>query len=285
MYQVSKYPHGTFCWAELHSTNQSVATAFFQEVLGWELNAIPLGEYGFYNMMMKDGLPVAAISSTPPNLSDGSSWYSPLLKFIPVAEGADKPELPRSMWANYISVDNVDALVEKVKEHGGTILEGPFDVMEEGRQLTVQDPSGAIISFWEARNHIGARLVNTVGAMLWNELLTREPEKAIAFYGAVLGWTFQKEEGRDMWQIANGNRPNGTILKIQSHWANIPPMWQVYFTVANLDTALEKVTELGGQVYMGKTGVPEVGEFIFVADPSGASVYLMQVAEPQTWEE
>lgn len=189
------------------------------------------------------------------------------------------------MWANYISVDSVDALVEKVKEHGGTILEGPFDVMEEGRQLTVQDPSGAIISFWEARNHIGARLVNTVGAMLWNELLTREPEKAMAFYGAVLGWTFQKEEGREMWQIANGNRPNGTILKIQENWAKIPPMWQVYFTVANLDTALEKTVELGGKIYMGKTGVPNVGEFGFVADPSGASVYVMEAAQPQPWEE
>ena len=283
MYQVTKYPHGTFCWAELQSSDQATATAFFQALMGWELNAMPLGEYGFYNMMMQDGLPVTAIASMPPNLP--SIWYTHLHKFTPIAEGADKPDMPSSMWANHISVDNVDALVEKVKEHGGTILEDPFDVMEEGRLLTVQDPSGAIISFWEARNNIGARLVNAVGAMLWNELLTREPEKAMAFYGAVLGWTFRKEEGREMWQITNGNRPNGTILKIQSQWANIPPMWQAYFRVANLDVALEKVVELGGQVYMGKTGVPEVGEFILIADPSGASVYLMQAEETQPWEE
>lgn len=285
MYQVTKYPHGAICWVELQSSDQAVATAFFQALMGWELNAIPLGEYGFYNMMMQEGLPITAVASMPPDLPEGSNWYTHLFRFTPLAEGADKPQLPPSMWATYINVDSVDALVEKVKKHGGTILEGPFDVMEEGRQLTVQDPSGAIISFWEARNHIGARLVNTVGAMLWNELLTREPEKAVAFYGAVLGWTFQKEEQVNVWQITNGNRPTGMILKIEADWGDIPPMWLIYFTVANVDTALEQVVELGGKIHMGKTTVPNVGEFGFISDPTGALVYVMEKANPQPSEE
>ncbi|MFZ4826175.1 MAG: hypothetical protein ACOYLB_02360 [Phototrophicaceae bacterium] len=94
MYQVTKYPHGTFCWAELQSSDQAAATAFFQALMGWELNALPLGEYGFYNMMMQDGLPITAIASMPADLPEGSNWYTHLLQFTPLAEGADKPQLP-----------------------------------------------------------------------------------------------------------------------------------------------------------------------------------------------
>ena len=64
----------------------------------------------------------------------------------------------------------------------------PFDVMEEGRMALIMDPTGATVALWEAKNYIGAGLVNTVGAMGWNELVSPEAEKAATFYTALFGW-------------------------------------------------------------------------------------------------
>lgn len=47
-----------------------------------------------------------------------------------------------SYWRLYIGVDNTDESLEKLKELGGTVLDGPED-SPFGRLATVQDPQGA----------------------------------------------------------------------------------------------------------------------------------------------
>ena len=48
----------------------------------------------------------------------------------------------------------------------------PFDVMDVGRMAVIVDPAGAALCLWEPKRHIGASLVNTPGALTWNDLLT-----------------------------------------------------------------------------------------------------------------
>ena len=44
MYRVSKYPHGTFSWAENISTDADLVAGFYQELFGWSGQDLPMGE-------------------------------------------------------------------------------------------------------------------------------------------------------------------------------------------------------------------------------------------------
>ena len=45
-------------------------------------------------------------------------------------------------WRMYIAVADTDRALEVIREHGGTVLDGPQD-SPFGRVTTVQDPAGA----------------------------------------------------------------------------------------------------------------------------------------------
>ena len=42
---------------------------------------------------------------------------------------------------------------------------GPFDVMDAGRMALLQDPTGAVFALWQAKDSIGAEVVNGHGAL------------------------------------------------------------------------------------------------------------------------
>ena len=262
MYKVTKFPHGTFSWADGASTDPEKALGFYEGLFGWDKDAVPMGDGTHYYMFKQDGAHVAGFGPMQKEMKDQG---------IP------------SHWNSYVTVDDVDALVDKVKESGGTVVAPPFDVFDSGRMMVVKDPSGAHISFWQAKNHIGAGLVNTPGAMGWNELATRDIEKAKTFFNKVLGWEYQTDEN-NYTMIMNNGRPNGGIMKMDENWGDMPPNWTVYFSIADLDKAIKKVPELGGTVHMGKTSAGDVGDFSIVADPTGAVFTIIHLNEPQKWE-
>ena len=150
-------------------------------------------------------------------------------------------------WSTYIAVDDVDAATGRVHGAGGQVLMPPTDVMEAGRMSVVTDPSGAAVGLWQARQHIGATLVNEPGTLIWNELLTDDGEAAYAFYAEVVGLT---SELSDM-----GGNPY-TLFKVGDDMVagsmappmeGIPNHWHVYFAVEAMDPALEKARRARGQ--------------------------------------
>lgn len=118
-----KSAHGTFCWYELITRDVSAATKFYSELIGWK--AEDSGMPGMQYSMFKAGdKAVAGMMAMP---------------------GEIPAEVP-SHWMAYVTVDDVDSLVGKVKQLGGEVLHGPQDVPTVGRFLTIKDPSGAVIS-------------------------------------------------------------------------------------------------------------------------------------------
>lgn len=263
MYKVTKYPHGTFSWADCSTTDWTSGKEFYVAVMGWETEDLPMGEGQFYTMFKQDDENVAAISGMSQEMQDGG--------------------MP-SMWNNYITVDDVDALVGKVTELGGKIVMSPMDVFEDGRMMVVQDPTGGTVSLWQAKNTIGAGLVNTVGAMLWNELTTPDPQKAMDFFKELLGWEYQRNGEMDYWMIVNNGRMNGGILKLTEEMGDMPPVWLAYYNVGSLDETLKKVTANGGTIHV-QAEAEGVGKFALIADLQGATVYVMEASNIDTWEE
>lgn len=265
MFKVTKFPHGTISWADCVSTDVEKAKPFYANVLGWDIQDVPMGNDMFYTMYQVDGAAVAGLGPMPPGV-----------------EG-----MP-SLWNNYVTVDDVDALVEKVSELGGKVLDGPFDVFESGRMASIQDPTGAVIALWQPKNHIGAGIVNTVGAMCWNELITSDLDKAKKFYEDLFGWTFTKMEGMDYWVAANNGRVNAGVMPRTEEMGDMPSNWSVYFNVADIDEALKKVEENGGKrvtEIMGTMDEGSPGRFAVVADPAGAYLNLIQATQADTWQD
>ena len=182
-----------------------------------------------------------------------------------------------------MTVDDVDALADVVTSNGGQILAGPMEVFESGRMLHIQDPTGAQLGLWQARNHIGAGLINTAGAMCWNELLTTDAEAAKDFYAKLFGWEYQTDENGYI-MILNGGRNNGAMMQMDESFGGMPSMWQPYFSVADVDAAIEQAQGSGGIVIIPKTEAPGAGHFAYLRDPAGAHFYIIQLVNPEPWE-
>ena len=106
-----------------------------------------------------------------------------------------------AMWNTYVAVASADDTAEKVGAAGGKVLQGPFDVMDAGRMAVVADPEGAVFCIWEAKENIGAKVVNEHGALNFNGLATRDAAKAEAFYGEVFGWKLLSIPAGKFWML------------------------------------------------------------------------------------
>jgi predicted enzyme related to lactoylglutathione lyase len=258
MGERTQYRAGTFCWTDLTTTDQDAAKTFYGGLLGWEADDRPVGEGVVYSMMKKDDKDVAAISPQPQQQREAGAPPT---------------------WNSYISVEDADAAVARVKELGGSAHAPAFDVMDVGRMAVIQDPHGAYVMLWQPRNHFGAELVNAPGALVWNELASPDLDASSAFYGGVFGWTVEPFEGSPTpyLSIKNGGASNGGMRPLDP---GVPPHWLVYFGVEDIDAALAKATELGGEAMSPPIDI-QMAKIAVVKDPQGAMFALYAgVLEP-----
>jgi len=242
MGKVERYPNGTFCWVDLGTTDVPGAKAFYGGLLGWEFEDLPADE-GSYTMCRLQGKDVAGIHAHREDQGTG--------------------------WSSNISVDDLDGATAKARELDATVLAEPFEVPGAGRSSVLRDPSGAVVSLWQAGGHAGAGLVNEVGAWGWNELVAVDLAAAKAFYGGLLGWSAEDVPG----PIPRISFTLGDLLIGGGH-APAPqedpaPHWTVSFGAADADQAAGEVQRLGGTVLLPPMDIP-VGRFTIVADPAGA---------------
>lgn len=263
MFTVKKYPHGTFSWADLASTDANKSKAFYTTLIGWQADDIPIGGGAVYTMLKHEGSTVTALSQMQPEMAANG---------IP------------SHWNNYVTVDDVDALAKKVTELSGIVIAELFDVFDNGRMMVLQDPGGAMLSLWQPRNHIGAELVNTPGAMSWNQLSTRDVDKVRAFYIALLGWQINKDENQNYYYILNNGRMNGGIMPMDENFGDMPSVWATYFSVADIDATAAKAQTIGGNLLMPVMDAGGNGRLAVIADPTGAVCTFIQLPKPDVWD-
>ncbi|WP_216214068.1 VOC family protein [Amycolatopsis aidingensis] len=243
---VTAHQPGTPSWVDLGAPDPQAAAEFYAALLSWETSE-PDAAAGGYRMATLKGHPVAGIGPR------------------------QQPDIP-PYWTTYVTVASAEDTTELVRKAGGQVLVEPMDVMDFGRMAVFADPAGTPFSVWQAKAHIGAGVVNEPGALCWNELTTRDAERAKAFYHEVFGW---EAETRDMdgvdyteWKL--DGRTIGGMMPMDDSWpADLPSHWMVYFAVADTDETAAKVTELGGTVSVPPTDIP-VGRFAVLNDPGGA---------------
>ena len=251
MPERTSYEPGTPSWVDLSTTDLDGALRFYGDLFGWEFEDMG-AEAGHYHQARLRGKRVAGVGPTQP--------------------GAP----PMTAWTTYLAGRDADAHAAAVGENGGTVLFGPLEIFDQGRQLVAQDPTGAIFGVWEPRAHTGAELVNEHATFTWNELVTSDVDGAARFYGTVFGQDFEplpEDEGYRLIKV--GDRMVGGIWR----QADGPAHWVTYFHMDDLDAALERLHAGGGTATSDPVDAP-YGRWAVVADPQGGAFRIIQSANP-----
>jgi len=259
---TTNYVPGAPNWVDLGSPDVEAATAFYRAVFGWEFQfAGP--EAGGYGMLTLGGKTVAAAG--------------------PLMEAGAQPS-----WTLYFHTPDANATADAVKQAGGVVRAGPFDVFTQGRMAQFTDPGGALFAVWQPGETKGLDAVNDPGTLCWTELHTADPAAAASFYQAVFGWVTQDVPmGAFNYTLVRPNgggedSSQGGIMPISADMAaaGMAAGWRPYFEVADCDAAVAKTAEQAGTVIMGAEDVPGVGRMASLADPAGALFAVITSAAP-----
>ena len=180
-----------------------------------------------------------------------------------------------SHWNLYVTVESADDAAKRAEGLGAKVLAAPFDVMDVGRMAVLQDPTGAAFCVWQAKKHIGARILSEPGALCWSELTTRDPKSAETFYTQLFGWNAKHGAAStqmDYTELGLPDQPSSAgMMKMPDNMpAQVPSYWMPYFQVADADASVAKARTLGGHLMVGPNDIPKVGRFAIVQDPQGA---------------
>jgi len=114
--------HGDFSWSELLTRDVEGAKRFYTEVLGWEMDQMPV-EGEPYTVIKTGDREIGGIMRMPAQVPAGTPPH----------------------WESYVMVDDVDAVARKEEENGERILVPTTDIPHVGRFCTFQDPQGAVL--------------------------------------------------------------------------------------------------------------------------------------------
>ena len=193
----------------------------------------------------------------------------------------DKPAEVKAppFWAMYVAVPKLEEAVSKIKGLGGKTHTEVIAIPNIGRMQLMMDPQGAAFYIIEpASSEQRPETAPEVGEASWHELMTTDASAAMKFYEQVFGW--QPSEAMDMGPMGMYqmfNRPHGMIGGIMNkppEMANVPPNWQIYFRVPDVDAAAERIKANGGQILNGPMEVPGGDKVVNAMDPQGAAFGL-----------
>ena len=115
---------GIFIWREMITQDVDGSTKFYTELFGWTVDSMEMGPGMKYDMFMQGERPVAGMMKSP------------------------KEDAPTS-WINYVTVEDLEATVEKAQALGAHLCMPITEIPGKGRFAGVADPQGAPIAFWQ----------------------------------------------------------------------------------------------------------------------------------------
>jgi predicted enzyme related to lactoylglutathione lyase len=251
-------PEGTPIWYELMTADPDASKAFYDDVIGWTVEAQPSGEMD-YRMIATAG-----------EGGSGGGMVGGVMRLTEeMIAGGAKPT-----WLFYIGVKDVDASVEKIKAEGGKVMMPAWDIPGVGRIAMVTDPQGIPFYVMRGASDDSSTAFDRMGMgkCNWNELSTPDQAGANAFYATVFGWTYpDKMPMGEMGDYIFVQAGDQTIGATMNRPADSPPAaWRFYFRAPDIEAAAAKVTKNGGTVHAGPMEVPGGDRIIVASDPHGA---------------
>lgn len=119
------------------------------------------------------------------------------------------------------------------------------------------------------------------GVPSWIDLQTTDQDAAKQFYSELFGWSYQDDPVPQggVYSMAQRNGRDVAAISTQQpgqREAGIPPAWNSYVTVDDIDASTGKVAGAGGSVMMEPFDIMDAGRMSVVGDPTGAVIALWQ---------
>jgi uncharacterized protein len=123
----------------------------------------------------------------------------------------------------------------------------------------------------------------THGTFYWNELMTRDVERAKKFYADTIGWIFDgmpmPDGGGTYWVAKMGDQPVAGILDISApEFGPVPESWMAYIAVDDVNARVKKALAAGAKQMKPTFDVPGVGRIAILMEPGGAGIGWMTPA-------
>ncbi len=117
------------------------------------------------------------------------------------------------------------------------------------------------------------------GMFCWADLSTPDQKAASGFYTEIFGWKtedFPMDGGTHYTMGRVAGKDAAGIAPQKADEKGMPPHWNVYFSVANVDESTKKAASLGGKVVAEPFDVMGQGRMSVLQDPAGAYFELWQ---------
>jgi predicted enzyme related to lactoylglutathione lyase len=241
---------GRFVWYDLMTTDVPKAAEFFRRLFGWELQEQDMGEFGTYQMIFMGEAAIGGMVALDPSQGIPAHWMA------------------------YSTVENVDAACERAIALGGSVKMPAMDIPEVGRFAVIGDPQGGCIAPFTFGGEVPPEPegMPPQGMFCWSELMSSDPKESQRFYGEIFGWGFGEMDMGEMGTyrvLKRGEVGCGGIMQLPPD-APHPTHWINYVSAENVDEVAAKAEELGAQIFVPPSNIPDVGRFSVLADPTGA---------------
>ena len=241
------YHQGKFVWHDLLTSDVAAAKKFYGELFGWSFK-----KQGRYTVVLNKGQPIGGM--------------------IEVQSKDGKKHAAR--WLASLSVPDVDKAAALVQKAGGTVHEGPVDMKNRGRSALVSDPQGAQLLLLHSSVGDPEDKEPPVGSWLWIELWSNDPEKAIAFYKELGGYSSVDAKREDYWLLWKDKWRGGVRFVLNE---DLGVRWTPSVRVSNTLSISERVEKLGGQVIVQPRDVSiGSGSVALIEDPAGALLIVQR---------
>ncbi|MEI2688706.1 MAG: VOC family protein [Anaerolineae bacterium] len=245
---------GAPTWVDLATPDPDGARAFYHAIFGWNYD-IGGPEYGGYTTAHVGQRTAAGMVG---NVSPDGTVY-------PAA------------WGLSFASHDIAADAARAVELGAAVLYPAMVVGEFGSMAGFVDPGGAMFSFWQAGQHIGAEVTDEPGSATWYELYASNAKQSRDFYVALLGATADAMPGDlEYYVLKHGEAMLGGVMQIDPAWGDFHPNWTIYFAVADADETVALATGNGGKVLSAAEDTP-FGRMATLTDPFGAVFKILQL--------
>ena len=246
-------------WYELMTSDMKAAESFYKTVVGWTAEPFAGAGQPYTAFNRGGGVSVGGVMNAPA-----------AVKAPP-------------FWAMYIAVPKLEDAVAHITRLGGKSHTDVIAIPAVGRMRLMMDPQGAAFYIIEpASSQQRPEAAPEVGDASWHELMTTDAEAAMKFYQDVFGW--RPDEPMDMGPMGKyhmfsrpqGHGMIGGMMNKPKEMANVPPNWQIYFRVPDVDAATERIKANGGRILNGPMDVPGGDRVVNAMDPQGAAFGMHQ---------
>jgi predicted enzyme related to lactoylglutathione lyase len=241
---------GSFVWFDLLSEDVDAARAFYRDLFGWRIQ--PTDDDGTYLMIHNGSRAIGGI----------------------VAHENRAPQAVESLWIGSLSVEDVDRAAAAVRNHGGTVLEGPLNAMPRGRMALFADPAGAVLALLRTHSGDPADAPPGEGDWLWTDLIIDDAGPVKDFYYPVAGFTLRALEDREQHSYSvfmAGRQPRAGMVVLD--WEGIEANWLPYVRVMDLAATIASARRLGGRLLI------EHDDVAVLLDPTGAAFGIQELAK------